>query len=191
MTSSGAPDITGLLQEWRAGDERAAEALVPLVYAELRKIAAGYLSIERPGHTLQPTALVHEAYLRLVEQQDPSWQSRSHFYAIAAKVIRRILVDHARRHHSAKRGGGGEKVPLSEVADFAVERPDQLVTLDEALGRLAAIDPLQVTVIEHRFFGGLTGEQTAAVLGLSPATVKRRWRLAKAWLYRELTRAQP
>jgi len=148
MTSSGAPDITGLLQEWRAGDERAAEALVPLVYAELRKIAAGYLSIERPGHTLQPTALVHEAYLRLVEQQDTSWQRRSHFYAIAAKVIRRILVDHARRHHSAKRGGGGEKVPLSEVADFAVERPDQLVTLDEALGRLAAIDPLQVAAQE-------------------------------------------
>lgn len=190
MTSSGAPDITGLLEAWRAGDEQAAEALMPLVYGELRKIAAGYLSIERPDHTLQPTALVHEAYLRLVEQKGTSWQSRSHFYAIAAKLIRRVLVDHARRHRSAKRGGG-ERVPLSEVADFAVERPDQLVTLDEALERLAAIDPLQVTVIEHRFFGGLTGEETAAVLGLSPATVKRRWRLAKAWLYREITGAQP
>ncbi len=159
---------------------------MPLVYAELRKIAAGYLSIERQNHTLQPTALVHEAYVRLVDQKHVQWQNRSHFFGIAAKMIRRILVDHARRHGSAKRNSG-EKIPLSAVVDLAFERSDQLLALDRALSRLKELDSTQARIVEVRFFGGLTGEETAEVLGCSPATVKRRWRLAKAWLYREMT----
>ncbi len=178
--------MTRLLEAWRGGDEQAGEELFPLVYGELRKIAAGYLSIERPGHTLQPTALVNEAYLRLVDQKNACWQNRSHFFGIAARMMRRILVDHARRHHSAKRGGATERVPLSEVVDLAVERPDQLLTLDRALCRLEEVDPVQVKIVEYRFFGGLSNKETGEVLGCSEATVKRRWRLAKAWLYREM-----
>lgn len=180
-------EVTRLLEAWRGGDEQAGEALMPLVYQELRKIAGGYLSIERQDHTLQPTALVHEAYLRLVDQKNVRWQSRSHFFAVAAKIIRRILVDHARRHRSAKRGGSRERVPLSEVADLAVERPDQLLALDHALDQLELIDPQRAAIVECRFFGGLTGRETAEAIGCSRATVNRQWRLAKAWLYREMS----
>lgn len=188
MSSSHQGEVTRLLEAWSEGDEQAGEVLLPLVYGELRKIAGGYLSIERQDHTLQPTALVHEAYLRLVGQQHVHWQNRSHFYAIASKMIRRILVDHARRHHSVKRGGGLEKVPLSDVSDLALERPDLLLALDGALDHLKTVDPLKATIVEYRFFGGLTGRETAALVGCSRATVKRHWQLARAWLYREMSR---
>ncbi|MEM7585138.1 MAG: sigma-70 family RNA polymerase sigma factor [Acidobacteriota bacterium] len=186
MDSPDGRDVTRLLEEWRGGNEQAGEELMPLIYAELRRIASGYLSIERPNHTLQPTALVHEAYVRLVNQRQVRWKNRSHFFGIAAQQIRRILVDHARRHRSAKRGGG-EKIPLSAVVDLAIERSDQLLVLDRALDRLKALDAIQARVVELRFFGGLTGDETAEVLDCSATTVKRRWLLAKAWLYREMT----
>ncbi len=183
-------ELTELLIAWRNGDRRAVDQLMPLVYDELHKIARGYLAGERPDHTLQATALVNEAYLRLIEQNRVQWQDRSHFFAIAARMIHRILVDHARRSRYAKRGGGVPDVPLSEVVDLALERPDKLVELDEALASLEAIDPLKATIVEVRFFGGLTTKETAEVVGCSESTVTRQWRMAKAWLYRELA-AEP
>jgi RNA polymerase sigma factor (TIGR02999 family) len=157
--------------------------LLPLVYAELRRLAASYLRRERPDHTLQPTALVHEAYLRLVDQTQARWQNRAHFLGVAAQMMRRILVDHARGHRAEKRGGDFQILSLDENIDVSGERAADLVALDEALKRLAELDPQKSRVVELRFFGGLSVEETAEVLGVSAPTVKRQWRMAKAWLY--------
>jgi len=185
-------DVTRLLQDWRSGDAGALDALMPLVYTQLRGLAAGYLSRESPGHTLQPTALVHEAFLKLFRQERVDWQNRSHFYSIAAQLMRRILVDHARSHHRHKRGSGGIAVSLDEPAAQAVAAPApdinpiDVVALDRALQTLEQLDPRQGRLVELRFFGGLTIEETAEVLGLSTGTVKREWAFAKALLFREL-----
>lgn len=183
-------EITRMLQEWSGGKQEALDALLPLVYAELRRQASRYLRGERAGHTLQTTALIHEAYLKLVDQRAVNWQNRAHFFGIAALAMRRILVDYARKKHRAKRGGIGEDLPL-EAAALAVsqERSVNLVALDEALERLAEFDERQARIVELRYFSGLTIEETAEVLRLSPATVKNDWNVAKAWLRREVTRA--
>jgi RNA polymerase sigma factor (TIGR02999 family) len=178
-------DVTRLLAELQSGQAGAAEALVPLVYAELHALAVHFMRGERDDHTLQPTVLVHDAYLRLVGQRDTSWQSRSHFFGIAAQAMRRILVDHARRTRAAKRDGG-ERVTLDESVADRSGRTVDLIALDDALARLAALDPRQARVVELRYFSGLDIEQTAAVLGVSPATVKRDWTFARAFLQREL-----
>ncbi len=183
-------DVTQLLLDWSDGHQGALDQLMPLVYDELRRLASHYLRHERPGHTLQPTALVHEAYLRLVGEENRRWENRAHFFAIAAQLMRRILVEHARSHHAAKRGGAAPKLALAEAADLAQASGMDLVSLDEALSRLAAIDPQQSRIVELRFFGGLTVEETAEVLGVSPNTVKYEWRLAKAWFLRELKKAE-
>lgn len=162
---------------------------MPLVYKELRRLAASYLRRERSDHTLQPTALVHEAYMRLVEQKSVQWQGRSHFFAITAQLMRRILVDHARSHLAEKRGSGAEKVPITQAILMSQERPAELLALDESLTRLAALDPQQGRVVELRIFGGLTVEETADILQISPATVKRDWSMAKAWLLHETHKA--
>jgi RNA polymerase sigma-70 factor (ECF subfamily) len=180
--------VTQLLLDWSKGDVRAREALLPLVYAELRQLAASYLRRERPDHTLQPTALVHEAYLRLVEERKVDWQGRSHFFSVAAKLMRRILVDHARAHVAAKRGGGLFRVPLTDAIVMSQERPAELLALDQGLTRLASVDPQQGQVVELRVFGGLSVAETSHALGISPATVKRDWAVAKAWLTREIQR---
>lgn len=178
--------VTRLLQQWSEGDEAALEDLLPRVYAELRKLAAASWRRERSGHTLQPTAVVHEAFLRLVDQRDAHWQSRTQFMAIAARMMRRVLTDHARRKQSVKRGAEQVRVELDEEIGRIEARNLDLVALDEALGRLEALDPRQATVVGLRFFSGLTISETAAALELSPATVKREWETAKAWLAREL-----
>jgi len=182
----GREDVTVLLAELAKGNEEAASKLIPLVYSELHRLAAGYMRRERGDHTLQPTALVHEAYLKLVEQRSVDWQSRSHFFGIAAQVMRRILVDYARGHLREKRGGGKRPVPMEEALAFAPEQSLEIVRLDEALERLTKRDPRQGKIVELRFFGGLTVEQTAELLGISPKTVKRDWSMAKAWLHGEL-----
>ena len=179
--------VTEMLQAWGSrGDREALDELMPIVYEELRRQAARHLRHERAGHTLQTTALVHEAYLRLVDQRDVRWQNRAHFYAIAAQLMRRILVDHARRGSAAKRGGSALKLPLDEAFASTGEREVDLVAIDEALLKLAELDPQQSRVVELRFFGGLNVEETAEVLGVSPRTVKRDWSVAKAWLHREI-----
>jgi RNA polymerase sigma factor (TIGR02999 family) len=180
--------VTDLLQAWSRGDREAGEKVVPLVYDELRRQAARYLRRERREHTLRPTALVHEAYLRMMGQRDVVWPDRAHFFAMAAKLMRHILVDHARRHHAAKRAGSAWRVSLDEGETLAASRqPDlDLVALEEALDALAALDPDQARIVELRFFGGLGVEETAEVVGVSPATVKREWRTAKAWLRRRV-----
>jgi RNA polymerase sigma factor (TIGR02999 family) len=180
--------VTQLLVDWSKGDVQAREALLPLVYAELRQLAASYLRRERPDHTLQPTALVHEAYLRLVEERNVDWQGRSHFFSVAAKLMRRILVDHARAHVAAKRGGGLSRVPLTDTIVMSQERPAELLALDQGLSRLASVDPQQGQVVELRVFAGLSVAETSHALGISPATVKRDWAVAKAWLTREIQR---
>lgn len=182
----GCEDVTVLLAELTKGNERAASRLVPLVYNELRRLAGGYMRRERSDHTLQPTALVHEAYLRLVEQRNVNWQSRTHFFAIAAQLMRRFLIDHARGHLREKRGAGERPVPLDENLVFVPEQSMELIKLDQALQRLAGIDPRQAKIVELRFFGGLTVEETADALEISPKTVKRDWSVAKAWLHGEL-----
>ncbi len=159
---------------------------MPVVYEELRRLAKQHLRRERPDHTLQATALVHEAYLRLVDQRAVTWQNRAHFFGVAAQLMRRILVDYARRRQAAKRGGAALKVSLNELVLAAEERSEEVVALDEALERLAAMDPRQGRVVELRIFSGLTVEETAEVLGISPATVKREWTMARAWLSREI-----
>lgn len=185
-------DVTRLLADWSKGDPEAREALMPLVYNELRRLAASYLRRERSDHTLQPTALVHEAYLRLIEERSVDWHSRSHFFSVSAKVMRRILVDHARAHLADKRGSGLPKVALTESIAMSKEHPAELLAVDEALTRLAALDPQQARIVELRIFAGLTVEETAAALNISPATVKRDWSVAKAWLMRELQKtAEP
>ena len=179
------PDLTALLRDASEGDQNALDRLMPLVYGELRKIAASYLRQERKDHTLQPTALVHEAYLRLTHQKDVAWQNRAHFFGIAAQMMRRILVDHARKRQAAKRDASAWKVATAEV-DGGAESAPELLALDRALEELEKIDPQQAKIVELRFFGGLTVEETAEVAGISPRTVKREWRTAKAWLRREI-----
>lgn len=178
--------ITKLLQTWSEGDQEAAVRVLPLVYDELRQIASRQLRQERCSHTLQATAVVHEAYLRLRGQAGFEWPSRAHFFAFAAHLIRRILVDHARHRNRAKRGGGMERVTLAEAVDLALERAPDLVALDEALTNLEALDPRKAAVVELRFFAGLSLDETAEQLGVSPETVGREWRRAKAWLYGQL-----
>ena len=182
-----AGDITRLLQEWNRGSEQALEELIPLVYDELRRLAERHLQRERSGHTLQPTAVVHEVYLRLVDQKRVSWKNRGHFFAVAAQTMRRLLVDHARRHDAGKRGGAVTRVPLQEADGATPAREAEVVALDRALKRLAELDALQAKVIELRYFGGLTVEESADVLGTSASSVARAFRLAKMWLYRELS----
>jgi RNA polymerase sigma factor (TIGR02999 family) len=177
--------VTDLLVAWSEGDKQAYDRLVPLVYDELHRLAHRYMSGERAGHTLQTTALVDEAYLRLVNQK-VRWQNRSHFFGIAAEVMRRILVDYARQGRYAKRGGGAQKVELDEAMLMARERSSELIALDDALKRLAEFDERKSRVVELRFFGGLTVDETAKVLGVSPNTVDRDWSTARAWLYKEV-----
>jgi len=179
--------VTELLHAWHAGDLAARDRLVPLVYDDLHRLARGHLARERGGHTLQPTALIHEVYLRLMGHQDLDWQGRTHFFSLAATTMRRILVSHARKHRSAKRGRGGVAVTLCEDHAIAEARDVDLLALDAALTKLETIDARQCRVVELRYFGGLTIEETAAELGVSPATVKLDWSLARAWLFRELS----
>ncbi|PYS56944.1 MAG: RNA polymerase subunit sigma-70 [Acidobacteria bacterium] len=181
-------EVTQLLIQWSNGDKAALDKLMPLIYSELRQLARHYMSRERPGHTLQTTALVNEAYMRLVNRKGVHWQNRAHFFAIAAQLMRSILVDHARSHTYAKRGGGAHKIALDDAMAVSQQRAADVVALDDALKRLAEIDPQQSRIVEMKFFGGLTIEETAEVLGLSPATIKREWSTAKAWLYHELNR---
>ena len=191
MSSSDSGErITQLLQSWQQGDVQSGEEVVPLVYAELRRIARIRLSAERAGHTLQPTALVHEAWLRLMQQHGANWQNRAQFFAIAAQAMRRILVDHARRRHSGKRNSGEAPIALDRIEEIVASPvPDQeMLALDAALEQLAALDSQQARVVELRFFGGLSIEEAADVLGLSPTTVKREWATARAWLFREIQR---
>jgi RNA polymerase sigma-70 factor, ECF subfamily len=187
MPAPGEHDITRLLLAWRQGDDDALSRLAPLVEAELQRLARHYLRGERPGHTLQPTALVNEAYLRLLDWRNVSWQNRAHFMGIAANMMRRILVDHARHHGFQKRGGAAVKVSLDDTPVGSLERDPDLVALDEALTRLAEIDCRKSQVVELRFFGGLGVEEVAEFLKISPRTVKREWSLAQAWLHCELT----
>lgn len=181
-------DVTELLSAWSQGDRDALDRLMPLVYQELRNLAHHYLQAERPGATLQSTVLVHEAYLRLVRQEPVDWQSRSHFFGIASRVIRQVLVDHARKRRAAKRGSGGVRVAFEESMGTAAGGDVDLILLDDALTALSCIDERQSRIIELRFFGGLSVEETALVTGLSDRTVKREWASAKAWLFRELAR---
>ncbi len=188
MTQSSTHDVTELLIEWSNGDKAALDKLMPLIHEELRRLAHHYMSHERPGHTLQTTALVNEAYLRLVSRKGVHWQNRAHFFAIAATLMRSILVDHARSHAYAKRGGDARKITIDEAMIVSQERAAEVVALDDVLKQLANFDPQQSRIVELRFFGGLTIDETAEVLGLSPATIKREWSTARAWLYRELNK---
>ena len=180
-------DITGILRAWSQGDQAALERLVPLVDAELRRIARRYLAKEDPDPTLQTTALVNEAYLSLIDGKRADWHDRTHFFAVCARIMRHILVDYYRAHHSAKRGGGLEAVPLEEALAGCSEPSSDLVAIDEALNTLSEVYPRQGQVVELRFFGGLNAEETAEVLGVSSKTVKRDWRFAKSWLMRQLS----
>ena len=184
---SSQPNITELLVGYGRGDKEALDQLMPVVYDELRRQAARYLRREQAGHTLQTTALIHEAYVRLVDQRNVQWQNRAHFFGIAAQLMRRILVDHARTKKRAKRGGSDIRVSLEEATVVVKGQDLDVVALDQALDRLAQIDEQQSRVVELRFFSGLTVEETAEVMGISAATVKRDWSMAKAWLHRELS----
>jgi RNA polymerase sigma-70 factor (ECF subfamily) len=186
-TSSPPHEITQLLAEWSEGNQAALDQLYPLVYNELRRLAHGYLRRERKGHTLQTTALINEAYLRLVDQKHVHWANRSHFFGISAQIMRRILIDHARRYDYAKRGGGAQRISLDEAAVVAKQRGRALLMLDEALKSLAKIDPRRSQVVELRYFGGLNNEEIAGVLKISENTVTRDWNMARAWLYQELS----
>jgi len=179
-------EVTNLLIELKNGNRDAESRLMPLVYGELRRLAGLYMRGERPGHTLQATALVHEAYLRLVGHEDVDWQNRAHFFGVAANLMRRILVDHARAKQAKKRGGGDQKVSLDQAVLVRPEAPEQFLALDEALERLAKRDPRQARIVELRYFGGLSEEETAEVLEISVRTVKRDWNVARAWLYQQL-----
>jgi len=181
--------VTHLLVRWRSGDRAALDALMPLVYSELRRVAQRYLQRERAGHTLQGTALVHEAYVRLVSDDAPQLQNRAHFFAVAAQVMRRILVDHARSHGADKRGAGVCKITLSAAEAVSGRTDVDIIALDDALKTLAEMDPQQSRVVELKFFAGLSNEDTSEVLGISTSTVKRDWNTARAWLYRELDRS--
>lgn len=179
--------MTQLLLRVSEGDAAAVNGLLPLVYNELRRLAASYLQRERAGHTLQATALVHEAWLRLVDQSRVEWQNRAHFFGVAAQMMRRILVDHARAHVAGKRGGGAVHVSLDNSLEISSERHAELIAIDEALSALAELDPLKSRIVELRFFGGLSVEEVATVLNSSTATVNRHWRMARAWLYTHIT----
>jgi RNA polymerase sigma-70 factor (ECF subfamily) len=185
-----ATNVTSLLMQWSQGDRGALDRVIPLVYAELRKIAAGQLRRERAGPPLEPTELVHSLFLELVDQRHATWENRGHFYAVVAQMMRRILVDHARARQAAKRGGSVVHVPLSDDGEAGLTAHDRaasdVLAIDEALERLAAQDPEQARVVELRFFAGLSVDETAMVLSRSPRTIKREWRLAKAWLFRDL-----
>ncbi len=188
IVSVPSSEVTELLVRWRSGDREALDSLLPLVYDELRRIARHYLQNERPDHTLQSTALVNEAYMRMVAQDLPEWQNRAHFFAVAAQLLRQILVDYARNRCAAKRGGNVCKVSLDDTEGQALAPDVDIVALDDALKELSAMDPQQSRVVELKFFAGLSNEDTAAVLKVSPSTVKRDWVTARAWLYRELDR---
>lgn len=186
----GPADITRLLLAWSNGRREALDDLMPIVYADLRRVAAGYMRRETPGHALQPTALVHEAYVRLIDQRQVKWRNRAHFFGVAAGMMRRILVDNARRRRADKRGGGWERVTLAgDEAAADTHKEIDVLALHEALERLAAFDPQQARIVELRYFGGLTIEETAEVVGISPATVVREWTIAKAWLRADLSRS--
>jgi len=187
MPGLSSEGLTGLLRAWSEGNAEAAERLLPLVYGELRRQAARYLRREPNARTLQPTALVHEAYIRLANQDRARWKDRHHFFAIAAQVMRRALVDHARRRHAARRGGSRPRVTLAEADAVAAPRDVDLLDLDQALGELARLDPRRAAMVELRYFGGLSIEETARTLGVSPRTVLREWKLARAWLHRRLS----
>ena len=187
MKSPARHQITELLAEWREGNQSALDELYPLVYDELHRLARRYMSRERKGHTLQTTALINEAYVRMVDQKNVNWANRSHFFAISAQIMRRILIDHARRHAYAKRGGGAQQVSLEEVAAIVPNQGRELVRLDEALKTLAERDPRRCQVVELRYFGGLNNEEIAGVLHVSENTVTRDWNMARAWLYQQLT----
>jgi len=179
--------ITELLIDWSQGDQAALEKLMPLVYNELRRLASNYLRRERAGHTLQPTALVNEAYLKLIDQRNAKWQNRAHFFGISAQLMRRILVDHARQHQAVKRGGSNQqRLSITSAEQFAKQPEVDLLALNEALDELARIDPQQGRIVELKFFGGLSIDETAEVLGVSHATVERDWKMARAWLRRQL-----
>ena len=189
QSSQKSLEITEMLRDWSGGKDEVLDELLPLVNAELRRQAARYLRRERAGHTLQTTALINEAYLKLIDQHEVNWQNRQHFFGIAAQMMRRILVDYARSRHREKRGGEKENLPL-EAAELAAsgERSVDLVALDEALERLAKMDARQAQIVELRYFGGLSVEETAAALRVSPATVKNDWRMAKAWLHQQISK---
>jgi len=184
-SETDANDISKLLRAWSDGDASALDGLTAIVYEELRRLAHHYMDREHAGHTLQTTALVNEAYMRLVDYKRMNWQNRAHFFAVASQVMRRILVDHARRHN-VKRGAGVQHLPLEDVAVVGGDRTADFVALDDAMNELARLDPRKVQIIEMRFFGGLSVEETAEVLKVSPATVRRDWSIARFWLYREL-----
>jgi RNA polymerase sigma-70 factor, ECF subfamily len=181
--------VTTLLISWSQGSESALKELTPLIYAELRRLADHYLRRERPGHTLQPTALVNEAYIRLVRQDLPDWKSRAHFFGVAAQIMRQILVDHARRFRAAKRGGGGERVPLEEAVLYTDARATEFLALDQALTALAELDPRKARAVELRYFGGMSLEEIARAIEVSVPTVVRELRFAEAWLLKQLTEA--
>jgi RNA polymerase sigma-70 factor, ECF subfamily len=182
--------ITQLLTRWSSGDQAALDDLIPLIYPDLRRLARAYMGRENAEHTLQTSALINEAYLRLVRQQGVEWKDRAHFFAVASQVMRHILVDHARRYRANKRGAGAEHVPLDEMEILCEERAAELIALDDALTRLASIDERKSQIVELRFFGGLTVEETAEVMSLAPITIMREWRAVKAWLGREISGAQ-
>lgn len=182
------PDVTQLLKDWSGGNRAALDTLAPIVYNELRRLAAAHLRRERADHTLQATAVVHEAYLKLVDQRNVQWQNRAHFFGIAAQMIRRLLVDHARTVKAAKRGGGAAALELDKALGVAEKRDLEIEALDDALLTLADVDPQQARIVELRFFTGLSIEETAEALGISASTVKREWVVAKAWLFRQLSR---
>ena len=184
--SSESTDVTLLLQRYSQGDQDALDELIPQIYNELRRLASSYLQGERIDHTLQTTALVHEAYIRLVSQRLAQWNNRNHFFAVAAQMMRRILVDHARKHSSIKRGRSFSKVPLEDAVTFFHENPHQVIAVDELLTRLAHFDPRATRIVELRFFAGLSVDETAEVMGISVAKVRREWTVTKAWLAREL-----
>jgi len=190
-TSVSRHDVTRLLHAWAVGDEAALQQLMPLVYDGLHRLARRYMAGEQPGQTLQTTALVHEVYLRLVDVKNVNWQDRAHFYALCARLMRRILIDFARSRTYQKRGGGAAHVELDEAATVSAVVGDELLAVDHALKKLAALDSRKGQVVELRFFGGLTVEETALALRVSPETVMRDWRLAKAWLTRELSQEGP
>jgi RNA polymerase sigma factor (TIGR02999 family) len=181
-------EVTQLLQSWSHGNRQAMADLLPLVYDELRRLAASYMRFESPGHTLQATALVHEAYMKLIQQREVNWKSRAHFFGISAQMIRRILVDHIRATRAQKRGSGFVALSLDEALGVSEKKSWEIIALDDALKTLAHMDPQQAKIVELRFFAGLSIEETATVVGVSPATVKRDWVTAKAWLFRELSR---
>jgi RNA polymerase sigma factor (TIGR02999 family) len=185
---SASDQVTKILYDWKSGDAGALDRLAPLVYEELRRLANSYMRDERAAQTLQPTALVHEAYIRLVAQNMPDWECRSHFFGVAAHLMRQILVDHARRHRSAKRGDGAPVLPLDEAFTFAAGKSNEVIAVDDALTALAVVDPRKSKVVELRYFGGFSLEEIADTLNISVATVGREQRLAEAWLHRELAR---